>query len=49
MFEGLGFVSKKTKCMGVVKIKQLPKHYVKMYLFVHDSGVGQVESEVGRR
>lgn len=25
MLEGLGFVSKKTKCTGVVKIKQLTK------------------------
>lgn len=49
MFEGLGVVFKKTKCTGVVKIKQLTKHSVKTYLFTHDSGLGQGESEVGSR
>lgn len=49
MFEEVGFVSNKTKCTDVEKIKQLPKHYVKTYLFIHNSGVGQVESEVGSK
>lgn len=42
-------MSKKTKSTGVVKRKQLTKHYVNTYLFTHDSGLGQVESEVGNR